>query len=766
MDGLFVSLAFYANENWRDILKPIRDGFDNIRDRLPGQRRDEAEERKARLLLRRRNTLKGFAYFESFEELLAWTPDQVDVIQKSTFPLLQRPEISVNVDANKSPAARIMICHDFSGAYHPYESNFRSVVEDRSFTLDYAQHVDTFIYFSHRLVTIPPPAWTNTLHRNGILSLGTFIIEPQTIGHEEIIRYSPARSPSGRYYPVADKLARMAKEYGFDGWLINIEKGYPRETWEFTAMGGFLRQLRELMGPTRKLVWYDALTGVGKVKYQNALTYSNVEFFDACGDILINYNWDPKRVEESLPIADEVGEDSTRLHFGIDVWAQNRPQDRLHPRTTYPPPAERGGGTNTGVAVAECADQGVSACVFGPAWCWEHFTNSADAITITRAVWEGISFPKEIECRCYEGSGRLNRGDHTTTRVNAAITKNAMEFAAGTDSFFWTDFHTGYIAAEEFDREGDVSKTTLYSQLGSQSVLPHSWRAISDADQKRLCIKIKGNEPGLTIALPPKTRAHPAQTLSITLYKLRMLVPSQQTKKQSLKVTIDCELLYKTDLRPLLYIKLSDDVAELLDLSRYERGIQSTEINMGKKNNDIYITELGIKVEVPEHRETQFTYEKPALEMMQIYNLSIMLHDSLPQEEFELVPLSETQRPSTIDVRCEERTFDNESHVRLCWGINDIAYVGPHDGIHHPRSHITGAMSHFEVYIGNKNIDRAYGLEMVLPEDYLEQWHTEEGLTVRVDCVRFGGMVYKGDDIKLSAADAEWIVVETDELKT
>ena len=33
--------------------------------------------------------------------------------------------------------------------------------------------IDTFVYFSHNMVTIPPPVWTNCAHRNGTAVLGT-----------------------------------------------------------------------------------------------------------------------------------------------------------------------------------------------------------------------------------------------------------------------------------------------------------------------------------------------------------------------------------------------------------------------------------------------------------------------------------------------------------------------------------------------------------------------------------------------------------------
>ena len=32
--------------------------------------------------------------------------------------------------------------------------------------------IDTFIYFSHQLLTIPPPMWINAAHRHGTKVLG------------------------------------------------------------------------------------------------------------------------------------------------------------------------------------------------------------------------------------------------------------------------------------------------------------------------------------------------------------------------------------------------------------------------------------------------------------------------------------------------------------------------------------------------------------------------------------------------------------------
>jgi len=36
--------------------------------------------------------------------------------------------------------------------------------------------IDTFIYFSHQLVTIPPPVWINSAHLHGTKVLGMFAV--------------------------------------------------------------------------------------------------------------------------------------------------------------------------------------------------------------------------------------------------------------------------------------------------------------------------------------------------------------------------------------------------------------------------------------------------------------------------------------------------------------------------------------------------------------------------------------------------------------
>jgi endo-beta-N-acetylglucosaminidase D len=237
-------LSRWGTSSWRDVLRPIRDG---IRRYFPERLgRDDSEERERK---QQADALRGFAYLESFEQLKSWMPEKSDPLQRANTPLLPRNLFE------EQTGAKVLVCHDFGGGYHDYESATLVGADEESFSCEYLQSIETFVYFSHRLVTIPPASWTNTLHRNGVKSLGTFIVEPQTFGLETILDFETPNVSSKRTFPVARKLAQMAKFFGFDGWLVNIEKTFSRDHWDLEALLQFLQDLKHQLGPHGQLVW-------------------------------------------------------------------------------------------------------------------------------------------------------------------------------------------------------------------------------------------------------------------------------------------------------------------------------------------------------------------------------------------------------------------------------------------------------------------------------------------------------------------------------
>ena len=228
-----------------------------------------------------------------------------------------------------------------SGGYHDYESVRPPLIGEEMYFCHYLQYVDTFVYFSHKLVSCPPPVWTNTLHRNGVKVLGTFIVEPQTADIERLLDRRDGE------FVVAKRLSTMAKIFGFDGWLLNIEKEFPFWSADrMTSLVQFIRDLKLLLGPEGKVIWYDALTNRNEVEYQNGLSLQNIDFAIAASALFTNYEWTEIELNNAKINAQWHALDSTTIFFGIDVWAQNTGMPGPK-RVTYPP--NGGGGTLTGL---------------------------------------------------------------------------------------------------------------------------------------------------------------------------------------------------------------------------------------------------------------------------------------------------------------------------------------------------------------------------------------------------------------------------------
>jgi endo-beta-N-acetylglucosaminidase D len=230
---------------WKDILRPIRDGYRHL---FPAPDTGPTpEERRKR---REQDRLKGFSYFDTFEQLEAWSVADSDPLQRANTPLLSRYD-----DASDAPEkkARVLLCHDYAGNYQDYE-DVRSIgLKDKMYACEYLQCVDAFVYFSHKLVCVPPPTWTNTLHRNGVTVLGTILVEPQTPNTERLLQRT--KTGAEMTFGLAKQLAGIARHYGFDGYLVNIEKPFKMEQWSPDTLKSFLVQLKSDLGDEMELIW-------------------------------------------------------------------------------------------------------------------------------------------------------------------------------------------------------------------------------------------------------------------------------------------------------------------------------------------------------------------------------------------------------------------------------------------------------------------------------------------------------------------------------
>ncbi|XP_015127690.1 cytosolic endo-beta-N-acetylglucosaminidase isoform X1 [Diachasma alloeum] len=254
---------------------------------------------------------------------------------------------------NRDEQPRTIVCHDMKGGY--LEDRFINGSSDPTcYTFYHWSIIDIFIYFSHHMVTIPPFGWINAAHKHGVKVLGTVITEHKD--GEEI--WSELLSSLEKTRKFADALITLAKFYGFEGWLLNVENKIKPEDIE--RLQFFVRYLTNGLRKDveySEVIWYDSIIHDGSLNWQNQLNEKNQLFFDCCDGIFLNYNWS----DESLGSTREIAARNGRLrdiYVGLDVWGRGCPG---------------GGGFNSLHALERIRKFNLSVAIFAPGWTHENF---------------------------------------------------------------------------------------------------------------------------------------------------------------------------------------------------------------------------------------------------------------------------------------------------------------------------------------------------------------------------------------------------------
>ncbi|XP_039838871.1 cytosolic endo-beta-N-acetylglucosaminidase 1-like isoform X2 [Panicum virgatum] len=289
---------------------------------------------------------------------------------------------SVPGPASALPARRrVLVCHDMEGGYRDDAAPQGGANPD-AYALWHWHLVDVFVYFSHYLVTLPPPCWTNAAHLHGVKVLGTFITEWDK--GAEVCKEMLATEASAQMY--AERLTELATALGFDGWLINIEVKLDAQFID--NMKEFVNHLTKTMHaavPGSLVIWYDAITVKGELNWQNKLNKYNKPFFDLCDGLFANYTWKKKDPQDSAAVA---GDRKYDVYMGIDVFGRN----------TF-----GGGQWTTNVALDLLKKVDVSTAIFAPGWVYE--TKQPPDFESAQNRWWGLvekswgvlrSYPKQL----------------------------------------------------------------------------------------------------------------------------------------------------------------------------------------------------------------------------------------------------------------------------------------------------------------------------------------------------------------------------------
>ncbi|KAH3760044.1 cytosolic endo-beta-N-acetylglucosaminidase 2 [Pelomyxa schiedti] len=268
------------------------------------------------------------------------------------------------------------------------------------------QIIDSFCYFSHNRVTIPPACWINCGHINGTKVLGTFITE---WGEGFTECQTLLKDPIG----YSEKLAKLMQRFSFDGWLLNIENKITPESMPSLFL--FVNTLTEAChkyNPLSLVLWYDSVTVEGALEWQNQLTPRNIHFFGLCDGLFTNYCWKPGFPKTSSELA---GARKYDIYTGIDVFGRHTPF---------------GPGFECCQSVESIAND-TSVALFAPGWVYENLEKS-DFIANNSRFWnqlqqnfaiQPLEFqPGEVFCTTFDqgyGNSLSVAGKNLTSTFNS-----------------------------------------------------------------------------------------------------------------------------------------------------------------------------------------------------------------------------------------------------------------------------------------------------------------------------------------------------------
>lgn len=283
----------------------------------------------------------------SAADLLRWDPaaDTDADLLRSRVPLQDRiaPDASTQRDPSLPASTQL---HTLAGDYgNAFFESHHDTNEFSQYLFGYWQYADyygtwhgqptegvapewydpdlewTQKWFEFGMLNLPNPAYTNAAHKNGVRSLATIFFSDNDRG-EQTFTDLLVRAEDGTF-PVATKLAEVARYFGFDGYFVNQEEVSIRMTADQVATyRDFLRQLR---AEGLYVQWYDSVTDAGNIRYQNEFNAENSPWVtDAQGrvsdSIFLNYWWDAGKLADSRAHAESLGLDPRETVFtGVEA---------------------------------------------------------------------------------------------------------------------------------------------------------------------------------------------------------------------------------------------------------------------------------------------------------------------------------------------------------------------------------------------------------------------------------------------------------------
>lgn len=335
------------------------------------------------------------------------------------------------------------------------------------YNFDYWRYVDMAYYFGHELVTLPPTAWTNAAHANGVQSLGTLNLssnepKPEQQAFTDAMVQDPAT--------VSQNLIAIANHYGFDGYLLNYEYR-PDDDDEYSEIKtAMLQVLSTLKDAGLKVVWYDSEFSAdpgSENPYANELNQAALPFLNSAGYYQTNYFWGPGYPDRDDAPSPERSLETLVANYGPTV-AQNLRNHVFTSKDAFKRPDNPDTQPYSGnffeafrkvVDPSDPSNYLTGLGIFGPNW-----TMTRDVNTINDR-WPARVENQREDRAFWEGTGpnaRSNPIDNVQTFVQPR--------SVIASSPFDTDFNVG--EGSFYNVGGVPAATDSWNDLANESILP------------------------------------------------------------------------------------------------------------------------------------------------------------------------------------------------------------------------------------------------------------------------------------------------------
>lgn len=433
------------------------------------------------------------------DTLLRWNPrtDPDAPFNRSTTPLRPRvsdPRLKANPNARAGEAKIASLVSFAPTSGNPSQGSLTS----NYYAFGYWQYVDTLVFWggsaAEGLILAPNATVIDAAHRNGVKVYGTVFFPPAVYGGRlQWVR--DFLQKDGSRFPVADKLAEVAKFYGFEGWFINqeTEGGDPQLAAD---MRDFMKYARA-KDPSVEYMWYDSMVEDGRIAWQNALNSSNDAYLNdpdpVAHSMFLNFWWSAAGLDSSRAAARALGRSEYELFSGIDTESN---------------------GYNTSVnwnaVFPENAPHVTSLGFYRPEWTWKSSADRADFYAKDARFWVGANG---------------DPSDTTTTSPWKGLATYVAESSPITAKPFVTSFNTGH--GDFYNVEGRRVRDGGWNNLSLQDV-PPTYRWVVESSGTKLTPSIDfgdAYEGGSSLRLTGRLDA----PNTVRLYQSRLRV-SRDTK--------------------------------------------------------------------------------------------------------------------------------------------------------------------------------------------------------------------------------------------